>query len=335
MAAWRSCRRPIVRYRRRRRPISVAGRAAPLRAGHRISRPITAAAIGIEQILRRTAGIPPWARRHSNHRKVHKPRSGSPRTTILHEGKSVSQSVRSVMSFHRVVLVALATLFSVGMTSIASAGCCGWGYSAPVAYATVAPVGYGGCGGAAATAAAVFAAPVAPAPIAVGRAHPIAASLRLHRCADGFGGPCCSWNGCGNCGWSDWSGCGGWGGGWRLRRCGNCGGCGRCGSSSCAPPLYVVNQGPDYSGPGIMSRTRPIRRTQPTRRPPTILMCRAPGYGYGYGAVPAYAPYYRHPYYRPRFAYRSADGDAPHHASALLRPGAALAALSVMRFSVN
>ena len=42
------------------------------------------------------------------------------------------------MSFHRVVVVALATLFSVGMTSIASASCCGWGYSAPVAYATVA-----------------------------------------------------------------------------------------------------------------------------------------------------------------------------------------------------
>ena len=49
------------------------------------------------------------------------------------------------MSFHRVVLVALATLFSIGMTSLASAGCCGWGYSSPVVYA--APVGYGGYGG--------------------------------------------------------------------------------------------------------------------------------------------------------------------------------------------
>ncbi|MGA7788250.1 MAG: hypothetical protein WCA56_08810, partial [Xanthobacteraceae bacterium] len=72
------------------------------------------------------------------------------------------------MSFHRVVVVALATLFSVGMTSIASASCCGWGYSAPVAYATVAPVGYGGCGACGVQAApAVFAAPVAPAPIQV------------------------------------------------------------------------------------------------------------------------------------------------------------------------
>ena len=45
------------------------------------------------------------------------------------------------MSFHRVTLVALATLFTVGMTSLASAGCCDWGYSAPVNY------GCGGCGG--------------------------------------------------------------------------------------------------------------------------------------------------------------------------------------------
>ena len=43
------------------------------------------------------------------------------------------------MSFHRVVFVAVATLLSIGMTSIASAGCCDGGYSAPV-YATVAPV---------------------------------------------------------------------------------------------------------------------------------------------------------------------------------------------------
>lgn len=76
------------------------------------------------------------------------------------------------MSFHRVTLVALATLFTVGMTSLASA-CCSWGYSAPVVYAPVAPVTYGGCGGCCGgcgtpTAAAVFAQPVAPAPISVG-----------------------------------------------------------------------------------------------------------------------------------------------------------------------
>src|SRR5271169_3671982 len=69
------------------------------------------------------------------------------------------------MSFHRVVFVALATLFTVGMTSMASAGCCDWGYDAPVAYAQVAPVGYGGCGGCGApTAAVAYSVPVAPAP---------------------------------------------------------------------------------------------------------------------------------------------------------------------------
>ena len=109
------------------------------------------------------------------------------------------------MSLHRVIFVALATLFTVGMTSFASANCCGWGYSAPVTYAPVYG-GYGGCGGCGApTAAAVFAQPVAPAPIAVSAA------------VTPFGGPCCSWNGCGDCGWG--SGCGncgsgGWGGGW-------------------------------------------------------------------------------------------------------------------------
>ncbi len=80
------------------------------------------------------------------------------------------------MSFYRATLVALATLFTVGMTSLASA-CCDWRYSAPIAYTAVtypvAPVTYGGCGGycggcGTPTAAAVFAQPVAPAPIAVG-----------------------------------------------------------------------------------------------------------------------------------------------------------------------
>jgi hypothetical protein len=85
------------------------------------------------------------------------------------------------MSFHRVILVALATLFTVGMTSLASAGCCDWGYSAPVnygcggcgspVYTPMAPVSYGGysgCGGCGVpSVAAVYAVPVAPAPIVV------------------------------------------------------------------------------------------------------------------------------------------------------------------------
>ena len=208
------------------------------------------------------------------------------------------------MSFHRVLVVAVATLFSIGMTSIASASCCGWGYSAPVAYA---PAVYGGCGTCAApTAAAVFAQPVAPAPIAVTPVVPT-----------GFGGPCCGWNGCGNCGWSDWSGgCGNcgvsawngcgtcgvsaWGG------CGNCGGCGGCGPVAyAAPSLYVVNQGPAYSGPAIMAYQTysPETAYVPAANYPYVP---GSGYGYGYGAVPPYAPYYRRPYYRPHFAYRRA-----------------------------
>lgn len=209
------------------------------------------------------------------------------------------------MSFNRIVLVAAATLFSIGMTSIASAGCCGWGYSAPVAYATVAPVGYGGCGACGVpTAAAVYAAPVAPAvpaPIVVAAVTPT-----------GFGGPCCSWNGCGNCGWSGWSGCGncgsvGWSGWSGWGGCGNCGGCGGCGATVvyAQPSLYVVNQGPVYAGPGIMTPYQ-------TYSPETAYVAATDypyvpgsGYGYGYGAVPQYAPYYRHAYFRPRFAYRA------------------------------
>lgn len=54
------------------------------------------------------------------------------------------------------------------MTSMASACCGGWGYAAPVAYAEVTPVAYGGCGNCGApTAAVVYSQPVAPAPIAV------------------------------------------------------------------------------------------------------------------------------------------------------------------------
>ncbi len=195
------------------------------------------------------------------------------------------------MSLHRVILVAAATLFSVGMTSIASA-CCDWGYSAPVAYAAVAPVGYGGCGGCGApTAAAVYAQPVAPSPILVAMS------------VTPFGGPCCSWNGCGDCGWSGWSSWGGGGGGGGWGRCGNCGGCGSCGRGVvyAAPSLYVVNQGSVYSGPGLMI---PYQTYAPdTAYVPATDYPYVPGYGYG--GVPAYPPYYARPYYRPHMAYRA------------------------------
>jgi len=210
------------------------------------------------------------------------------------------------MSFHRVVLVALATLFSIGMTSLASAGCCGWGYSNPVAYA--APVGYGGCGGCGMpTAAAVYAQPVAPAPVVVN-----AVSVTP------FGGPCCSWNGCGNCGgWgSGCGGCGGWGGGafgvagggWSWGRCGvGCGGGwggGCCASAAAyAQPLYMVNQGPYYSGPGLM---QPYATYSPdTAYAPAADYPYVPGNGNGYGPAPVPPPYYSHLYYHPHYAYRA------------------------------
>ena len=178
--------------------------------------------------------------------------------------------------------------------------------------------GYGGCGGCGApTAAAVYAVPVAPAvpaPIVVAPVVPT-----------GFGGPCCGWNGCGNCGWSDWSG-------------GQVGaaGCG-CGQAVAyaAPSLYVVNQGPVYSGPGIMTPYQTYSPETAYAAATDYPYVPGSGYGYGYGAVPPHAPYYAHPYYRPRFAYRTPMAMHPYYASALLRPGAALAALSVMRPSVN
>jgi hypothetical protein len=219
------------------------------------------------------------------------------------------------MSLYRVTLVALATLFSIAMTQLASAGCCGWGYSASVVYAPAAsyPVsplvsyggggccgygggyggyggGYGGgcCGGV--TAAAVFAQPVAPAPIAIG------ANVTP------FGGPCCSWNGCGDCGgWGGYGG-GGWGGGY--------GGGGCCGRTVVYAVPYVVNQGPYYTGPGLTTpytTYSPDAAYTPATNYPYVSGYGAPGYGAPSYGAPGYAmpyPRYGRPYYRPRYAYR-------------------------------
>ena len=217
------------------------------------------------------------------------------------------------MSFHRGVFAALVALFTVGLTSMASAGCCDGGYAAPItySYSQVAPVaygGYGGCGGCGApTAAVVYAQPVVPAPIAVNTC-----------CGTAWGGTsywgnsgCCgrglfsgsgwssNWNTCGNCGQVSWS-----------VGCGSCGatnwgtGCGNCGGGS---PLYVVNQGPDFSGPGLM---QPYATYSPdTAYAPASNYPYVPGYGYGPAPVPP--PYYAHLYYHPHYAYR-APLYAPH-----------------------
>jgi hypothetical protein len=206
------------------------------------------------------------------------------------------------MSFHRVIFAALAALFTVGMTSIASAGYWG-GYAAPVAYAGVMPAAYGGCGGCGApTAAMVYSQPVVPAPIAV---NTCCGSAWGGTSYWGNGGGCCggwssnwssccgavSWSvGCGNCG-GGWGG-GGWGGGWTPGRC--VAGCG-------ASPLYLVNQGPSYSGPGLM---QPYATYSPdTAYAPAADYPYVPGYGYGPAPVPP--PNYTHLYYRPHYAYRA------------------------------
>jgi hypothetical protein len=175
------------------------------------------------------------------------------------------------MSFHRATLVALATLFTVGMTSLASACCGGWGYGAPVAYAGYGGYGgFGGCGGCGApTAAVVYAQPVAPAPIVVG----------------GWGG---------SVGWG-----GGWGGGCGCGACGCRGLIGGYGGWGAPSPLYVVNQGPAYTGPGLMVPYGGY--TPDTAYAPAVDYPYVPGYGV---AAPAYNPYFEHLYYRPRYAYR-------------------------------
>jgi hypothetical protein len=122
------------------------------------------------------------------------------------------------MSLHRVALAVLATLFTAGISSAASANCCGWEAAAPVAYAPVAyaSTGCGHCG--TPTAAIVYAQPVMPAPV------PVVTT------------------------WAAGCGCA-------------CGCRGLIGYATpgvepiaVAPaPIYIVNQGPDYTGPGIMT----------------------------------------------------------------------------------
>lgn len=166
------------------------------------------------------------------------------------------------MSLHRNALFVLAALFTAGLSSAASA-CCSWGVEAPVTYA---PTGCGGCG--TPTAAIVYAQPVAPAP------PPVAVST--------------------------------WTGG-----CGCACGC-RGFYSYLAPaaepmplapaPIYVTNQGPDFTGPGIMvpyhTWTPASSYVVPGAYP------YQPGYGYGYGYRHGYG--YRYGLHRPYIGARVA-----------------------------
>ena len=152
------------------------------------------------------------------------------------------------MSVHRAILFAITALFTAGMTSIASAGCCDWGASAPIAYA---PTGCGGgCG--TPTAAIIYAQPVAPRPRRSSSAHglqvgaPVAAAsvrsfTRRRR--------------------------------WRRRRS-------RRRRSTWS--IKVRNM----PAPASWSRTGPGRRPRPTHASSAYPY--VPGYGYGYGTPAYY-----------------------------------------------
>jgi hypothetical protein len=171
---------------------------------------------------------------------------------------------------HRVLFVASTILLAAGFGATAHAQCGGCGFAAaPPAYAL---------------ASAAIPAPL-PAPVAVAPA-PIAVDHwdtggcgTLSGCGP-FGGPAYGGCGLGRCGGCGFGGCGGYRG---L----GFGGCNCGGLAAYAPsPLYVVNQGPEYSGPGLMVPYQ-------TWSPAAAL---APAINYPY-----VAPRYR---YRVRYAYR-------------------------------
>jgi hypothetical protein len=191
------------------------------------------------------------------------------------------------MSFHRAFLVACATFLAPGMTAAAFAGCggCGGEGSAPLVYERPAPI-LGGCGHAcgaplarpAAYAPAVeMAVPLAPAPLAVD-----------HWDTNGFGG-CDGLNGFfGSCGGGN---CGFFGG--LFGGCGRIAGCTACRGpvpyARVPSPIYVVNQGPQYSGPGLMIPLKTYSPTTGVALPGRYPYISVAGYG------PHYAPRYRHP----------------------------------------
>lgn len=178
------------------------------------------------------------------------------------------------MSLYRVVLVGLAAVFTVGMTSLASAG--GWGWGAGWGSGWGSGLGCDTC--AAPSAAVVYAQPVAPLP------PPVTV-------------------GCG-------CGCG----------------CGHQSVVYAAPPIeptpiapapiYVVNQGPAYEGPGI---TVPYHTWTPVSAYGPVSRHRY-GLGYGYRHHFGYGPrlgygFGARPYpwrYRARLAYHRPFVGYPH-----------------------
>lgn len=166
------------------------------------------------------------------------------------------------MAIYRALFVAVATLFTVGMTSGAFAGCggSGWGWTGGNSW------GCGGCGGCAS---------YAPAPQPVPMiAEPVPVTTYAQPTA-----PAPIW----------------------------VGGCG-CGSRGLFyAPRYVVNQGPDFSGPGIME---PYRTYTPDD---------------AYAPTTAY-PYIGHRFHRSGFwqhtAYSGHMSDHPHDGMRAHHPAA-------------
>jgi hypothetical protein len=205
------------------------------------------------------------------------------------------------MSLHRSIFVAVATLASAGLSSAALADCCGWGNPAPVYYQAS---GCGGCGGGVAAYAPItYATPIAQAPIAAGCGGcGTPAAVATYAPAPAWG------TGCGACGTSTAAATFAtpvaptptWGANWGT-------GCGGCGVYTQPAPLYVVNQGPEYSGPGITvpyrTWTRPAAYTP--YGPAYYRWHHSYGgrYGYGYRAHTAYHTryMYRGPYHAGRY----------------------------------
>jgi hypothetical protein len=194
------------------------------------------------------------------------------------------------MSFQRSILVAIATLITVGMTQVAFAqnGCggCGTAVYAPVIYAV----------------------PIAPAPIAVGCGN---CGAPVTCCAPSvaiYAAPVAQWSGgCGGC-----TAPVGYGGGYS-----GCGNCGVPAVYTTPAPLYVVNQGPDFEGPGLMvpyhSYAPPAQYAPPPAYPPYAGGYAGGGYaGGGYGG--GYAHHYpMHPHVAYGGGYYHPHMMAPHY----------------------
>jgi hypothetical protein len=216
------------------------------------------------------------------------------------------------MSFKRSILVAIATMITVGMTQVAFAGCCDWGGQAPVAYAQT---GCGGCG-TVAYAPVIYATPIAPAPIAVGTGcgncgAPVTCCAFAQPVA-----PVAQWGGgCGGCGaQAVYGGVAGYGGGYNGGGYSGCGNCGVPAVYTTPAPLYVVNQGPAFEGPGVMvpfhSYAPPAQYAPPPAYPP---YADAPEEGYEGGYAGGYGGGYARPYPMHRYYPHVAYGGGYYH----------------------